>query len=89
MSNITTILIGCNLISNIFYQTGFGDIIESFTPDQQYGSQLHYQPYHMSFSQCGSNHYQQIEISFYDQSHQPLQLLDQNGILVQLILRKE
>ena len=34
-SNITTILIGCNLVSNCFYQTGFGDVIESFTPDQK------------------------------------------------------
>ena len=77
------------MISNSFYQTGYGDIIESFTPNQQYGSQLRYEPYHMSFSQCGSNHYTQIEISLYDLSHQTLQLLDQNGILVQLVLRKE
>jgi len=87
VSNTTSILIGCNLVSNSYYQTGYSDIIESFCPNQQYGSQLRYEPFHLSFSQCGSNHYQQIEISFYDQSHQPLQILDSNGILVQLILR--
>ena len=87
VSNITTVLIGCNLISSSFYQTGYSDILESFTPGSQYGSQLFYQPYHLSFTPCGGNHFNEIQISFYDQGYKPLQLVDQNGILVQLILR--
>ena len=49
-------------------------------------SQLFYQPYHFSFTPCGANHFQEIQI-FYDQAYNPLHLVDQNGILIQLILR--
>lgn len=86
ISPITVVNVECNWIfSNRF--DNYSATLSSFVPDQAFGSTLSINPPNLVYQPVSANDYPDISISFYDQSHRPLALVDRSQI--QIVLQLE
>lgn len=74
---VTTVLVGSNL-SNNQHNNVNRTIFFQFTPNTTYGSYMTYQPSFPIFFDSNNGYYDGIELNFYDQNGNSLDILDTN-----------
>lgn len=77
ISPVTTVLVGCNLVYNQFNNVN-RSVFFQFTPNATYGSYMVYQPPFPVFFDSNNGYYDNIELSFYDQNGNALDIIDTN-----------
>lgn len=84
-SSITSVVVACNLVNSQAYSL-FPNMLYSFVPNVAYGNQLNIVPVNLIQLPCAMGSFQTVDISFYSQDLQPLQIVDKAGVLVNLLI---
>lgn len=84
ISPTTACLISCNMVNSPNYNQ-YGNVIQSFTPNVNFGSQILIEPPQSIWYKCIGGNYPKLEITFYDQSLQALGINDTQIVLTVII----
>jgi hypothetical protein len=85
-SNVNSLIIRCNLVSN---EVGFpSDILDTMPITSTFGSNINYSPPALKWVKLASGTYQKLELSFVDQNLNSMTILDNNVCISLLINNK-
>jgi hypothetical protein len=87
VSPVTSVNVCTNCSSNLWNK--YSDVIGTFTAKEPYGSYLFIEKTFPKFFRCYDGSYNEITVSFYDQDHHPLQLVDRSQITATLLFRQK
>ena len=87
ISNVSSVIVTCNLVNNDFNK--YRDIITVFSPNDTYGKLLRIEPQNLIWYSVFDGSYNSISIKFYDQDYNPLQLIDKTSCVCNLVFRNE
>ncbi len=85
ISSVSSILVTCSVSNNDFNQ--YRDVVAVFSPNQTYGSLLRIEPQNMIWYPVFDGTYSSISIRFYDQSYNPLQIIDKTSCTANLVFK--